>query len=337
MTNFTKENIITMESKLNLNSATTYSEKFSKIICDRFFSKEPRINGSQILSLTNIKQINLFVIWVLFTTWKKESQKLQSPYFDYNSEEVRKSLVQFLNILSKNILVDRENFKPLLKDATLKTIKILFAPYDFFMTEVTGGEKKEISMRRIKDAGKYIKINSPFYQALTARFEQTGKNSFSTQEAHAILDGAFADFAGDPEDSKIYLKEFSEVLPLQVTDLFSSGEPISTASVNQQSLFSTINEEHSNRISETVGDALKKLSRVNLRESISVNQKFMFVQSLFNGDNSKFEDTLKRIEGMSSKAELVTFLEVDLASKHNWDLETDEVSEFYEIVLTRFD
>jgi len=335
--NFTKENIITMESKLNSNAVNRYCEEFSKIICDRFFATNTKISGEEILSLTNVRQINLFAVRTLFDTWKRESVKWESPYFDFTSEEVRKSLRDFLNLLSKNISVKRENFEPILKQAVKQTIEVLFAPYDFFMHEIGEGPEKVVTVKNLQNASKYIKINDQFYQALVKRFVESGRSEFPRQQARIMLDEVFSEFPGDPEDSTAYISGLSEVLPLKVNDIFSQA-PAQREEFTMESFpGETVNEIHSNKISETVGDALKKLNRNSIRSSISLNQKFMFVNSLFKGDNEKFEQTLIKIEGMNSRQEIIHFLDETVSAKNEWDPESEEVMEFYELVVSRFD
>lgn len=324
-----------MENKLNLEATIKYSEEFSRILCDRFFAKTGKITGDQILSFSNVKQINLFVIRILFSKWQKEQEKLKSSFFDYNHPEVEKALKDFLNVLSRHISLTKEDFYPLLKLACIKTIQVLYAPYDFFMQEISGDSEGKVNVQRLKESSKYLKINNGFFTALLEAVEKTGKQELEAQEAKKILEEIFLNYQGDPEDTDLYLPHFNEVLELRIDSLFS---PEAKEKSSQSEIaYSTVNDDHANRIGETIGEALKKINKVNLQESISVNQKFMFVHVLFNGDPKSFESALKKIDEIDSRDQLMNFLEKDLSEAYQWDKESEEVGEFYELVLTKFD
>ena len=333
--NFTKEKIITMENKLNLESTIKYSEEFSRILCDRFFSTEKRITGDQILNLTNIRQINLFVLRILFSKWQKEEAKLKSSYFDYTNPEIQKALRDFLNALSRHISVGKEEFYPLLKLACIKTIQVIYAPYDFFMQEISGDSEDIVKVEKLKESSRYIKINNGFFNELLERLNRSGKNELSTTEARGILEEVFLNYSGSPEGGENYLLQFNEVLELKVEDLFSP-ETENKPAENDNS-YSTINDDHANRIGETIGEALKKINKTNLQESVSVNQKFMFVHVLFNGNPKLFEEALGKIQELNSKEQAIQFLEKELSNAYQWDKESEEVGEFYDLVLTSFD
>jgi hypothetical protein len=333
--NFTKEKINSMENKLNLESTIKYSEEFSKILCDRFFSTEKRITGEQILNLTNIRQINLFVIRILFSKWQKEQGKIKSSYFDYTNHEIQKALKDFLNKLSQHISVAKEDFYPLLKLACIKTIQVIYAPYDFFMQEISGDSDDNINVEKLKESSKYLKINNGFFNELLQRLNQSGAKELSSTEARGILEEVFLNYSGSPEDGEAYLAHFNEVLELRVEDLFTPEKEVKPA--ENETSYSTINDDHANRIGETIGEALKKISKTNLQESVSVNQKFMFVHVLFNGNPKLFEEALGKIQEFDSKEQAMQFLEKELKNTYQWDKESEEVGEFYDLVLTRFD
>ena len=326
-----------MESKLNLEATIKYSEEFSRILSDRFFAKTNRISGDQILSFSNIKQINLFVVRILFSKWQKEQEKLKSPYFDFNKPEVQRALKDFLNILSRNISVSRDDYFPLLKLACIKTIQLIYAPYDFFMQEISGDSEGRVSVSRLKESEKYLKINSGFFSALLSRIQQTGKSEMENEEARAILEDVFLNYEGDPEDGEAYLPFFNEVLELKIENLFTPESEEKPREEKPSPSYSNVNDDHANRIGETVGEALKKINKAKLQESISVNQKFMFVHVLFNGNPKLFEEALTKIELIESKDETLQFIDRELSATYQWDKDSEEVGEFYDLVLTRFD
>ena len=97
-----------MDNKLNYSAIEVYSVAYTRKVMNSFFGMEESINGKQILSLTNLQQVNLLIIKNLFEKWNKETSKFRSPYFNYDSEEVKKALENFMNVLSNNITIGGE-------------------------------------------------------------------------------------------------------------------------------------------------------------------------------------------------------------------------------------
>src|SRR5690606_28462907 len=105
-----------MDEKINLGAIERYSDQFAEKMIETWFATRDSITGREILEFSEIKQINLFVIYELFRTWQQESAKNRSPYFDYEASEVREAAAALMNALSNHISVDRENFSPLLRN-----------------------------------------------------------------------------------------------------------------------------------------------------------------------------------------------------------------------------
>ncbi len=99
-----------MESKLNHSSIDAYSREYAEIIASDFYTNQDVIQGRQIVELCEIRQVNFFVLKILFQKWKKETAKLESPYFDYTEKSVLDALSTFMNVLSQNISVKIEHF-----------------------------------------------------------------------------------------------------------------------------------------------------------------------------------------------------------------------------------
>jgi hypothetical protein len=119
-------------SKLKELALESYSKAYARKAVADFFSAHELMQGKQILTFTEISQVNMFVLQHLFTTWQEETAKLQSPYFDYQAYEVKEALGQFMNTVSKHIAIRREHFEPLVIYAVKSTLVLLLAPQEFF-------------------------------------------------------------------------------------------------------------------------------------------------------------------------------------------------------------
>ena len=83
-------------------------EKAISILSDTFKSND-KVDGEKLISLTNSRQVNSFLIRSLFNQWRSEVEQLESPYFDFKHEKVKEALKQFMNVLSNHISIDRKH------------------------------------------------------------------------------------------------------------------------------------------------------------------------------------------------------------------------------------
>lgn len=204
-----------MQRKLNDEFIREYSEEFSEKISQPYFASHQSINGKDILNFTPSRQVNLFVLKILFRKWQEEMKQLESPYFNYKSTEVRKAMVQFMNILSQHIEVDQDHLKPMLEEAVADTILLAADPGAYLMFEF---EDKDISVINEK-------ISKPIYKYIKLHKDLIGE--FFEENEGASLD----DFIDAAEDSFVdidtediiaqELKSLSEVIPITFEDVFA--------------------------------------------------------------------------------------------------------------------
>ena len=115
-------------SKLNHDFLKQYSAVFADKLLQKAYQDKSHLTGKDILNLSSIKQLNLFVIKAFFTEWQEEVKKLESPLFDYQNRDVRKAMVNFMNILSQHIHISQKHLKPYIERALLETISLTFDP-----------------------------------------------------------------------------------------------------------------------------------------------------------------------------------------------------------------
>lgn len=150
-----------MQKKLNEDFIEKYSEQFAAKISEDFFALDSHIGGSQILNVTPSKQVNFFIIKLLFNNWQQESQRLESPFFNYGAIEVKEALLQFMNVLSRFIKVERKEFEPLLQDAIRDTLFLIMAPNVYLEIEFDRKGTETLDDKMAKTILKYIRIAKP--------------------------------------------------------------------------------------------------------------------------------------------------------------------------------
>jgi hypothetical protein len=353
-----------MDEKISLEAITLYGDLYAEKIVKGFFTSKENISGSEILKLSDIHQINLFVIRELFKAWKEETRKSRSAYFDYENREVQEALNSYMTVLSNHISVGRAHFSPLLKKAVSQTLMLIFNPYDFYSIIITGRNNK-LELQAFREEIKYLKINKAPLERMLERLEKKGVAEIPGNEAFAVLDQVLEEVNFAPEELDEYITKFSAVTPLDPSKFFvkvteekvyptKKSEPVETVVESPQvqikspekiepvlpkkviveqsrSSEGMLNDNLIKSRQPAVMDHLRKISKI--KESLSINQKFMFTKVLFFGDFDSFSRAVDDLDQQPNLDAALRFLDGYSAT---WDKESKEFHEFMEMVEMRF-
>jgi len=342
----------TMDEKISLEAIAAYGDAYADKVSKSFFSSKNKISGPEILTLCTVQQVNLFVIKELLVTWKDETKKLKSPYFDYDHPESKEALEEFMAVISKHISVSQEYFVPLLKKAVRQTLLLIFNPYDFFSILVTGKNNK-VDLSQFKEEIKYLKVNKAPLTRLVERLEEKGAQEVSGNEAFAILDQILEEVSFTPEDLEQYIREFSMTLPLDPAKFF----PVKETPRQEQNHFEAEAPRREERrivigervepndppLKQTLNDLIQPPQRPavynsfqkipRIKDHLTINQKFMFTKVLFYGDFESFSKAIDELDQLGDMDSALAFLE---KQSSDWDRESREFHEFMEMVEKRF-
>lgn len=316
-----------MESKLNHQAIDAYSKALAKQLTQSFFSNSSHISGKEILELSPNKQINLMVLKNLFKKWKKENAKLQSPYFDYHSDTVKKAMKDFMNTLSRHIYVKKEHFEPLLKESIKDSVLLAFSPYDFYSKEINQRDDSRLHLSDLKDLKKYIKFNDFLLDGLIKHFESSKEKVVFNDMAFEMFNEVCSNSEEQPADIQPLLAEFSKTLPLSLADIYLEEEKVEAG---------ILNDSLKSKEKQTLADKLAKSGGKSMMKMLTLNQRFMFVNELFEGNQNQFLSAIEQIDGMDNYKEASSHIKKSFADKYNWDMETEEVQEFMVLVEKRF-
>ena len=353
-----------MDEKISLEAIAVYGDAYAEKLLKNFFANKEKINGQEILGLSAIQQVNLFVIRELFKAWKEETRKQKSSYFDNEDPEVKEALATYMSVVSNHILIDRAHFAPLLKKAVSQTLMAIFDPYDFFSMLVTGKDNK-LEVGSLKEELKYIKINKAPIERMLQTLESRNVENIPGNEAFAVLDQILEEVNFTPEDLDEYIEKFSKVHALDPSSFYISkpalqGLEIKPATTPKQEVKSEMSETRTTYTDDKViveekkvvvqevqkdtslnervpagrpalMDNLKKISRI--KDALSINQKFMFTKVLFFGDFESFSRAIDDIDQLPDMTAALRYLE---RHSSNWDRESKEFHEFMEMVEMRF-
>ena len=85
-----------------------------------------------------------------------------------------------------------------------------------------------------------------------------------------------------------------------------------------------------------LGDTLIEVPVRDLRKAIGVNDRFLFINELFRGDEVAYERSIKTINSFSIFAEAEYWIQRELSVKNGWDAGNEMVAQFYLLVKRRF-
>ncbi|PVY44020.1 hypothetical protein [Pontibacter virosus] len=377
-----------MEDKYNQLRLERYSKELANVLCDRHFAAHDTINGPQLIGFTPIKQVNLFVIKELLLRWHHEMANLRSPYFDYEHEEVKEALLNFMNVLSRKILIKRDAFEALLQKAILDTFLLKLAPVATFEEKFLRIQE-DITLPKLQENLKYIDLD----KALFSGFVNT--LSPSNRDRDYIL-SRFKLYLNANRDSIAPLTEvleaFNSLLPIteeeirqqQISPLAayaaSIAKPTPAAPIEEKDVVApihsaqreasvpvatpapapvataprtaaiadnnlnerfkaerpTMNEKFSKPASASIGDSLSNRKIESLKNSISINQRFSFINELFDGDNMTYYNTIQQLDQFRSPDEAMHFVTNDLARKYDWSKKQDSVNKLLRLIERKF-
>ena len=98
----------------------------------------------------------------------------------------------------------------------------------------------------------------------------------------------------------------------------------------------SINDKLKSGSAMELGSILKATPVKELRKAIGVNDRFVFINELFRGDEPMYERSIKTINNFRILPEAEYWMERELKIKLGWDDSREIVQHFYQLVRRRF-
>lgn len=115
---------------------------------------------------------------------------------------------------------------------------------------------------------------------------------------------------------------------------------------SQRNLIDQINEDESKQLSvnerlaaekkESVAEKLQHTKIDDLRTVIGINQKFLFMNDLFEGEKAHYDTTIDKINSLDSKSDVIQYIDNEISSKFNWDNTNESVQAFKALIDRKF-
>ena len=291
-----------MQKKLNEDFIDGYCEKFaSKVTAEFFKDGKDVITGKEILKVTPSKQVNFFVIKLLFRYWQEETKKLESPFFNYKHEEVRQAMIQFMNVLSQHIEINKEKFETLLNHAVKDTIYLAAMPQAYVEIDLDSRGVEKIADKSVEGTVKYLKIHKKEIQNFLSDMK-----GLTIDDVIDELPEEFDDF-DTTEAVEEECKLLSSVLDITAEKVFSDDPAIDEDEFDEDDLFAPGEEDlvsdRPSPFKKTAPDSQKESEGVEM----NADDEAMSEEDLLKLELEEFmhllhnEGTFARIEHMLEK------------------------------------
>jgi hypothetical protein len=130
-------------------------------------------------------------------------------------------------------------------------------------------------------------------------------------------------------------KEYSKPSAKAQTTATLFDEP-STMNPSAQASTSLYEKITASKEDKSIATKLQKHPVSDLKKSIGINEKFSFINELFDGDLNAYNSAIEKLNGSNNFDEAITFLQTELIVKYNWNGESESFLKLRDLVDRRF-
>jgi len=85
-----------------------------------------------------------------------------------------------------------------------------------------------------------------------------------------------------------------------------------------------------------VAEKLVKQSVSDLPSAIGVNERYLFINELFDGDGETYQIAIEQLNGFDHIQDAMKYVRDELSDKFNWDQEQESTISFYALIEKRY-
>ncbi|QKG57291.1 hypothetical protein GKZ68_12075 [Hymenobacter sp. BRD128] len=74
----------------------------------------------------------------------------------------------------------------------------------------------------------------------------------------------------------------------------------------------------------------------SLREAISINQRFSFINELFNGENMEYHAAIQHLDTLPTADDATAYVQQELAARHDWSQKQEHVGKLLKLIERKF-
>jgi len=269
-------------------------------------------------------------------------------------------LSQLLNGVSKeesetahNQVVREQLFhnvpKPVNEPANEMPVKIIKEPVDKEPIDLVEAETVEVPENlktntiAIKKEPEATSLNKELDKNVTENIFDTVK---AIKKQHHIDDVDEPDLV-DKQSFQIKnkpIEEAKELVPEKKTEAKSFDfmpsqikeekvkEPVNEEVETEEEVHEPSLNDRFKKEEESLAATIKVRTNRNFKELIDINDRFLFIQSLFGGSYLAFEEAIKQINKIESYSEALDYVDYKLKGTYDWSADSTEVTKFLNIL-----
>lgn len=155
------------------------------------------------------------------------------------------------------------------------------------------------------------------------------------KRAEIFLDHINVESAKPSDNQTISAKtETPSKKPRKLTgELFDETTTVAQSYTGKTTLHDKMSE---GKMVRSVATHLQSKPLTDLKKSIGINERFVFVNELYNGDQKLYNQSIEQLNNFSDYGEARNFLFDELALTMNWDKESKIFAELSELIRRRF-
>jgi hypothetical protein len=169
-------------------------------------------------------------------------------------------------------------------------------------------------------------------RALELKQSQQKQEEVAPVEVHPVV-VEIAEAAASEEEVKTEKQKAKKISGNLNTSLFENVPTLGGKFSNEETLHSKIagkTAEH------TLSKHLHHKPVSDLKAAIGINEKFLFINKLFEGKLQEYTEAIERINKCVNLGAAKSIIEGELAEKYNWENDSEPVREFLDLVERRF-
>lgn len=305
-----------MSEKVTFETLKKYATEFCAITLAKAYSSKDILSGHDLLKLTPVRKINQHIVARLSAHWNSQLQHFNSPYFDFNSGEVKTALEHFSNVVSQHIALKREHLQPWLQDIVEKTLAPLAS------AEVLSESDKDL-VRQFSSVHPLVIDIAVKEAAVPSAPKSVSFFNIAEEEAEEPAPVAAPK---EVREQPPVVKEEEEVLKA------AAPAPSGSRPESLNSRFKVELPQYSGDLN--YGSVKVKLESIG--QSISLAQRFMFVGQLFKGDFEAFSHSVQTLDSAQDWETAQSYVTQNLAEKYGWDLKSEAVTELIALTKRKF-
>lgn len=325
--------------KINKNTfEVAVAETAARLMKDKFLSRN-FINGSEINSFTPFPQINLFVLYEIFEEWRAQMKSLEHPYFDYTKTNIKSAMDDFLNALSENIRIKKNDFERLLKISVSNTLSLLLEPENF-LKEFFFGKHLQISRENFREKMNYISELRLPVQTFFAWMEKNNIEITTPQVFQEKIHKAFELLKEKLPDVLSIFKNITgqDAVQSGVVILPAEKKETSTPSLKiaeEKTFLEKIREQTAE--SQTLHQKFSSDKNSNdLSQMIPLNMHFRFAEKLFKNNQDAYRGTLNRLNSFETLDVALDYIKLHVIINNGVSKDDETLREFVDVVAKKF-